>query len=100
MTTWLTIKKLVVYIGTTWLHSNGTEYQCQSSDQILIMTKSHHQNIIMIHAGSENGFISRAQADWKADSKGDRCYRINEETFDKWDHLLPNIPSNSIIVMN
>lgn len=56
----------------------------------------------MIHEGSENGFISRAQAVWKADSKGDRCYRINEETFEKWvtDRLLPNIPSNSIIVMN
>ncbi|XP_073967455.1 uncharacterized protein [Choristoneura fumiferana] len=93
-------KKLVVYLGTTWLHSNGSEHQSQSSSDRKSL--SEHSRWIMIHAGSENGFVSGAQAVWKAESKGECHDQINEETFEKWvtDHLLPNIPSNSIIVIN
>lgn len=58
---------------------------------------------IIVHAGSETGFVDNALLMFKADTKtGDYHDQMNAENFTKWltEKLLPNIPRNSIIVMD
>uniref|UniRef100_A0A1B6KEA2 Tc1-like transposase DDE domain-containing protein n=1 Tax=Graphocephala atropunctata TaxID=36148 RepID=A0A1B6KEA2_9HEMI len=61
------------------------------------------QRLIMIHAGSEAGFVPKAFTMWKASSvTGDYHDNVNKETMTKWmkEKLLPNIPPRSVIVVD
>ncbi|KAJ0178247.1 hypothetical protein K1T71_006070 [Dendrolimus kikuchii] len=55
---------------------------------------------IIVHAGSELGFVDNALLMFKVDTKiGDYHDQMNSENFTKWliGKLVPNIPPNSII---
>ncbi|XP_063394034.1 uncharacterized protein LOC134679122 [Cydia fagiglandana] len=98
-------KKLVVYLDETWIHCHYTVNKCwqSMSEQGIRKYDSAGNRWIIIHAGSENGFVNGALAIWKANSKkGDYHGQVNTEKFIKWitNNLLPNIPPNSIIVMD
>lgn len=57
----------------------------------------------MVHAGSEDGFVENACLIFKAGlTSGDYHGQMNRENFTKWltEKLLPNIPANSIIVLD
>lgn len=59
--------------------------------------------LIIVHAGSENGFIENAGLIFKAGlTTGDYHGQMNKDNFTKWlkEKLLPNIPENSVIVMD
>ncbi|XP_054288006.1 uncharacterized protein LOC129003735 [Macrosteles quadrilineatus] len=64
---------------------------------------SKGQRLIMIHAGSEAGFVPNALTMWKASSTtGDYHDNVRKETMIKWmkEKLLPNIPPKSVIVVD
>lgn len=58
---------------------------------------------MIVHAGSENGFVPNASLIFKAgQASGDYHGQMNKENFCKWleEKLLPNIPPNSVIVLD
>lgn len=59
--------------------------------------------LIVVHAGSKDGFVNNAGLVFKAgQSSGDYHGQMNRENFTKWldEKLLPNIPPNSVIVLD
>lgn len=56
-----------------------------------------------MHAGSESGFVDNACLIFKAGlATGDYHGQMNRENFTRWltEKLLPNIPANSVIVLD
>ena len=61
------------------------------------------QRFIVIHAGGEMGFVPGAKAIFNPSlASGDYHGQMDGSNFEKWYNkkLLPNLPSNSIIVMD
>lgn len=59
--------------------------------------------LVIVHAGSENGFVPNASLVFKAgQASGDYHSQMNQHNFMKWleEKLLPNIPPNSVVVMD
>ena len=57
----------------------------------------------MLHAGTVNGWIAGAALVFQSKhNKGDYHHEMNHQTFEEWFAvaLLPNIPPNSLIVMD
>jgi len=64
---------------------------------------SRGQRLIVVHAGSKNGFVEGAQLVYKASScTGDYHKEMNAVNFTKWltEKLIPNLPPKSAIVMD
>ncbi|XP_034837857.2 uncharacterized protein [Maniola hyperantus] len=96
-------KKTVIFIGETWIHAPYAVKRCwQSTDSGVKKNVSSGRRWIIVHAGSETGFVDGALLMFKADAKTGDHYRMNSENFTKWlkEKLVPNIPPNSIIVMD
>lgn len=98
-------KRPVVFLDESYVHKNYTVSKCwQSSDEKGVLKKeSAGQRWIMGHAGGEMGFINGALLLFKSKTKsGDYHDEMNNENFSKWfkTQLIPNIPDNSIIVMD
>ena len=67
------------------------------------MKDSAGNRLIVAHAGSKDGFVPNADLVFKAGcATGDYHGQMNNENFEKWvrEKLLPNIPSNSVVVMD
>ncbi|KAF8771586.1 hypothetical protein HNY73_018986 [Argiope bruennichi] len=97
-------KRNIVYIDETWLDSNLSFWKCWRDEKIgaAIKDSSGHR-LIVVHAGSESGFVPNAELIFKAGSgTGDYHGQMNSDNLKKWivEKLLPNIPMNSIIVMD
>ncbi|XP_030754704.1 uncharacterized protein LOC115881383 [Sitophilus oryzae] len=59
--------------------------------------------LIIVNAGSENGFVENACLIFKAGlATGDYHGQMNQENFTRWltEKLLPNIPAKSVIVLD
>ena len=59
--------------------------------------------LIILHAGSENGWINGADLVFQSKkATGDYHDEVTSEHFEEWFHdsLMPNIPANSLIVMD
>lgn len=58
--------------------------------------------LIILHAGSREGFVPGAALVFQAKNVGDYHDQMNAETFEKWfsNQLLPNIPPASVIVLD
>ncbi|CAG4974205.1 unnamed protein product [Colias eurytheme] len=98
-------KKPVIYIDETWIHAHYTVKKCwQSATDVGVKkNESPGRRWIIVHAGSESGFVDGALLMFKANSKtGDYHDQMNTENFSKWlkEKLIPNIPPNCIIVMD
>ncbi|XP_039745055.1 uncharacterized protein LOC120623223 [Pararge aegeria] len=64
---------------------------------------SKGQRIIIVHAGSEQGFVPNALLTYKANSvSGDYHSNMNAENYEKWlkERLVPNLPPNSVVVLD
>jgi len=64
---------------------------------------SKGQRVVIVHAGSEAGFIPNALLTFKAGAKsGDYHDNMNYDNYEKWlrTQLLPNLPPNSVVVVD
>lgn len=64
---------------------------------------SKGQRIVIVHAGSEAGFITNALLMFKAGTKsGDYHDNMNFSNYEKWlkTQLMPNLPRNSVVVVD
>ncbi len=104
------IKKLredgrtIVYTDETFVHSAHTMHRSwQSKDISLKVPFSKGQRLIIVHAGTEAGFIKGASLVFKAHSStGDYHDEMNGTNFLKWlnEKLIPNMPARSVLIVD
>lgn len=95
----------IVFIDESWVDSNLTFSKCWQHDKEFGVqaNSSAGRRLIVVHAGSTNGFIPNAQLVYTAGSaSGDYHGQMNHINFEKWvnEKLLPNLPEQSVIVMD
>lgn len=99
--------KNIVYLDETWVNQNYTVSKCwiepkaEKATGVRVPT-GKGARLIVLHAGSQQGFIPGAALVFQAKNHGDYHDQMNSETFEKWFRmqLLPNILPSSIIVMD
>ena len=97
--------KDIVYLDETWVDTACTVKKCwQSSDYPgVVVPNNKGQRLIVVHAGSANGFVPGAKLIYKASrSTGDYHHEMNGDNFEKWlrEKLLQNLTRASVIVMD
>lgn len=95
----------IVYLDETWIHNHYTVQKCWQSEDITGVTSynSAGERLIIVHAGSSEGFIEGALLIFKSKCKtGDYHDEMNSANFNKWLHekLITNLPDNSVVVMD
>lgn len=98
----------IIYLDETWYDTHDTVSKgwVDQSDKCRTRAPSNRgKRITILHAGSENGWVPNAlllSAKNIADSSLDYHEDTTGELFENWfqHQLLPNIPANSIIVMD
>ncbi|XP_064100794.1 uncharacterized protein LOC135211413 [Macrobrachium nipponense] len=97
----------VIYLDETWVNQNYTvgkcwkDNKCENASGIKVPSGKGGR-LIILHAGSAEGFIPNAELTFTAKNDGDYHRQMNHEVFEEWFRcqLLPNIPPTSIIVMD
>ena len=75
----------------------------QSESVALKVPFGKGDRFIVVHAGSENGFIDGASLVFKAKtSQGDYHDEMNGENFMRWlrEKLIPNLPPNTVLIVD
>ena len=94
----------IVYTDETFVHANHTMHKCWQSDEISLKAPfSKGDRLIILHAGSEQGFIEGADLIFKSKTRsGDYHDKMNSENFQKWlsTKLIPNLPANCVLVID
>ncbi|XP_050293624.1 uncharacterized protein LOC126734134 [Anthonomus grandis grandis] len=95
----------IIYMDETWVDNDLTVGKCwQSSDIFGVPSNiSSTGHLIVVHAGSNNGFLENASLVFKAgQTSGDYHGQMNQTNFTQWltEKLPPNTPANSIIVLD
>lgn len=96
-------RKPIVYLDETYVHLNykpKKSWQGPSTSK-MVESISKGKRFIIVHAGTENGFVNNALLVFSTKSKhADYHDDMNAENFTKWvtEKLLPNLESPSIIV--
>ncbi|XP_049868104.1 uncharacterized protein LOC126375422 [Pectinophora gossypiella] len=98
-------KKPVIYMDETWIHAHYTVSKCwqSSRDKGVRKNDSPGQRWVIVHAGSENGFVSGAGLVFKAKCKtGDYHDEMDGQNFLKYlnEKLIPNLPPSCILVLD
>lgn len=86
--------------GRTIIYTNESYVASNSNFKVDVATKG--QRVVLLHAGSEAGFVPNALLTLKVNSKSDTNHDfINFETYENWllMQLVPNIPNNSVVVV-
>lgn len=96
-----------VYLDETWVNQNCTVGKCwiDTSSREATGVKpptGKGARLIILHAGTKDGFINNGELIFQAKNDGDYHNQMNATVFEEWFRmqLLPNIPSNSVIVMD
>lgn len=97
--------KSIIFLDETYVNKNHVTQKCWQSDTEhgAMQNIGKGPRIVIVHAGSRNGFVPNALLMFKSHSKtGDYHGDMNATNFRKWidEKLLPNIPPNSVIVMD
>lgn len=98
----------IIYLDETWFDTHDVVrygWVDESKNCSLSTPCSRGKRIIILHAGNENGFVKNAlllSAKNIAKSSADYHEDMTAQLFEKWflEQLLPNIPSNSVIVLD
>lgn len=98
----------IIYLDETWFDSHDTVnkgWTDGSGKCAMNVPPSRGKRIIILHAGSEAGWVNDAlllSAKDMKEAKVDYHENMSAELFEKWfaEKLLPNIPANSVIVMD
>nr|XP_022913139.1 uncharacterized protein LOC111423981 [Onthophagus taurus] len=98
-------KRPIIYMDETYIHSSHTNAKNWDDNTNTGLQKpvSKGDRIIIVHAGSENGFVPGAYARWRSScTTGDYHREMNFKNYKKWitDQLLPNLPDNSVLVID
>ncbi|MGH9701391.1 MAG: transposase, partial [Candidatus Acidiferrales bacterium] len=100
--------KNIVYLDETWFDTHDiVKYGWVDKSQNCSLNApcSRGKRVIILHAGNENGFVPNAlllSAKNIKNSSADYHEDMTANLFEKWfsEQLLPNIPPNSVIVMD
>ncbi|XP_050294327.1 uncharacterized protein LOC126734670 [Anthonomus grandis grandis] len=95
----------IVYLDETWVDNDLTFGKCWQSNEVFGVVSNIRANgrLVIVHAGSQSGFIHNAGLVFKAgQASGDYHGQMNKANFTKWleEKLLPNIPQNSVIILD
>ena len=96
----------IVYTDETYVNGGHTVSKSWQSDEIgLNVPFNKGERMIIVHAGSKDGFIPGAKVHvvYKAGSStGDYHKEMNFENFRKWleNQLLPNLKPNSVLILD
>lgn len=95
----------IIYTDESYVDSSHVKPKAWSdgSTQGLKKNISKGQRIVIVHAGSETGFVPNALLMFKAGSKtGDYHNNMNYDNYEKWirTQLIPNLPANSVVVVD
>ncbi|KAJ4444763.1 hypothetical protein ANN_06560 [Periplaneta americana] len=95
----------IFYLDETWIDSNITFGKCwQSEEEFGVQANVNSGNrLIVVHAGSLNGFLDNATLIYKAETAtGDYHGQMNSVNFNKWvtEKLVPNLPPASVVVLD
>ena len=98
-----TQNKNIIYVGEMWVDNRLNFSKCWRTEEFLgvLQSKCSHR-LIIVHAGGKGGFLNGADLVFKSPTtNGDYHGQINAVNFEKWirEKLLPNVPPNSVIVM-
>ncbi|XP_072403344.1 uncharacterized protein [Diabrotica undecimpunctata] len=94
-----------VFLDETWIFSKGGFRKSWQDGSSYAVRKKSGEGVryIVLHAGSENGFINNCELIFKSGSKsGDYHDSMNSDNFEKWfvHQLLPNLEEPSLIIMD
>lgn len=98
----------IVYLDETWINQNYSVQKCWTDCSSNVATGvkppiGRGNRLIILHAGTENGFVPHADLVFQAKNDGsDYHSQMNAQVFERWftEQLLPNIAPSSIIVMD
>lgn len=97
--------RTIIYTDESYVdssHSNPKAWT-DGSTKGLKTPISKGQRVVIVHAGSEAGFVPNALLTFKAGGKsGDYHDNMNYENYEKWlkTQLIPNIPPNSVVMVD
>ncbi|XP_045454971.1 uncharacterized protein LOC123664476 [Melitaea cinxia] len=89
------------YVLSTHVRNNTWAQKKESTP--FLKKLSTGSRFILVHAGTENGFIENASLVYKANSTvGDYHSNMSYDNYIKWlnEKLLPNLPERSVIVLD
>lgn len=94
-----------VVLDETWIYSKGAFRRSWQDGTTETVRKKSGEGVryIVLHAGSDEGFVENASLIFKSGSKsGDYHDAMNSENFEKWfaEQLLPNLEEPSLIIMD
>lgn len=97
--------KTIVYLDETYIHQNYKPKKSWQgpSTQGVIDNISSGKRFIIVHAGTQNGFVPNALLVFSTKStKADYHHDMNASNFNKWlsEKLIPNLNEPSVIVMD
>ncbi|XP_046428166.1 uncharacterized protein LOC124183570 [Neodiprion fabricii] len=95
----------IIYTDESYVDSShaSTKAWTDGSTQGLKKPISKGQRLVIVHAGSENGFVPNALLLFKAGTRsGDYHDNMNYENYEKWlrSRLMPNLPPNSVVIVD
>ncbi|XP_047030090.1 uncharacterized protein LOC124637570 [Helicoverpa zea] len=95
----------IVYTDESYVDSSHSTPKAWSDESTKGIKKpiSKGQRVVIVHAGSETGFIPNALLTIKTVIKtGDYRDNLNFDIYEKWlrTQLIPNLPSNSVVVID
>ncbi|KAF9821303.1 hypothetical protein SFRURICE_005769 [Spodoptera frugiperda] len=92
----------IVFVDESYVRSSHTKSKAWSdgSAQGLKRPISNVQGIVMVHAGSETGFVPNTLLMYKSGTKTEDFNGMNFEIYEKWvrTQLIPNLSPNSVVV--
>ena len=100
------LKRPEVYLDETYLnknHSNDKTWFLDEDGPWVNKPSGKGPRLIIVHAITEDGWVDGAELVFQAKkSTGDYHGQMNYDNFSRWftNQLLPNIPDNSIIIMD
>lgn len=99
------LRKEIIYLDESYVHQSYKLEKCWQSINVpgIKQNISKGKRYIIIHAGSEKGFIPNALLIFTGSNKNaDYHSEMNRSNFTKWvtEKLIPNLPPASIIVMD
>lgn len=95
----------IVWLDETWVnasHSRAKGWTDDSVEGTMPVPIGKGGRIIVIHAGTSQGFVPNCLHIFRSKKTGDYHEEMNSVTFQKWfeEKLLHNLPDNSVIVMD
>jgi len=100
------LKRPEVYLDETYInknHSNQFTWYLEEDGPWVNKPSGKGPRLIIVHAITKDGWVDGAQLVFDANRRtGDYHGQMNWENFSKWfeNQLLPNIPKNSLIIMD